>query len=265
MREASAAPAPGRSRPGPRTPGARINFEDGFLRLTSYRMVDVDVLDVLGRHPFFAGLDPDSLGAVTRRTVIRLYEKGSLVYLEGEPAPGLYVVALGQVRVFKMSPDGREQELFHASAAESINEASALDGEPAIANAQATEASVVLLIGRESLVTLVHEFPQIGLAMTRVLAGRLRDMARLAGDLSLRGVVPRMAGLLLRLAGPGVVATLPTRNELAAMVGTVREVATRSLRQLETSGAIRLEPRSAVILDRAQLERHSGRRLPTVS
>jgi CRP/FNR family transcriptional regulator len=225
----------------------------------------VNVAGVLGRHPFFAGLDTDSLGAVIRRAVIRVYEKGSLVYLEGEPAPGLFVVASGQIRVFKMSPDGREQELFHASVGESINEASALDGQPTIANAQATEPSVVLLIVRDALASLVREFPQIGLEMSRVLAGRLREMARLAGDLSLRGVLPRMAGLLLRLAGPASVAALPTRNELAAMVGTVREVATRSLRQLESSGAIRLEARSAVILDRAQLERHSGRRLPTVS
>jgi CRP/FNR family transcriptional regulator, cyclic AMP receptor protein len=164
-----------------------------------------------------------------------------------------------------MSADGREQDLFHASVGESINEASALDGQPTMANAQATEPSVVLLIGREALASLTQEYPVIGLAMTRVLAGRLRDMARLAGDLSLRGVLPRMAGLLLRLAGPTLVAKLPTRNELAAMVGTVREVATRSLRQLESSGAIRLEGRAAVILDRAQLERHSGSRLPSVS
>jgi CRP/FNR family transcriptional regulator len=225
----------------------------------------VDVAGVLGRHPFFAGLDAESLEAVIRRVAIRVYEKGSLVYLEGEPAPGLYLVASGQIRIFKMSPDGREQELFHASVGESINEASALDGQPTMANAQATEPSVVLLIVREALISLVREFPQIGLEMSRVLAGRLRDMARLAGDLSLRGVLPRMAGLLLRLAGPTSVAALPTRNELAAMVGTVREVATRSLRQLESSGAIRLEARSAVILDRAQLERHSGRRLPSVS
>jgi CRP/FNR family transcriptional regulator len=225
----------------------------------------VDVVHVLRRHPFFASLDADSLGGVTRRAVIRVYEKGSLVFLEGEPAPGLYVVASGQVRVFKMSPDGREQELFHASIGESINEASALDGQPAIANAQATEPSVLLLIGRDALTALVREYPQIGLEMSRVLAGRLRDMARLAGDLSLRGVLPRMAGLLLRLAGPGAVVNLPTRNELAAMVGTVREVATRSLRQLESSGAIRLEARSVIILDRAQLERHGGRRLPTAS
>jgi CRP-like cAMP-binding protein len=225
----------------------------------------VDLVEVLRRHPFFASLDPDSVSAVTRRTVIRVYEKGSLVYLEGEPAPGLFVVASGEIRVFNMSVDGREQDLFHASVGESINEASALDGQPTMANAQATEPSVVLLIGREALASLIHEYPQIGLATSRVLAGRLRDMAQLAGDLSLRGVLPRMAGLLLRLAGTSSVANLPTRNELAAMVGTVREVATRSLRQLESTGAIRLDARSAVILDRAQLERHSGRRLPSVS
>jgi CRP-like cAMP-binding protein len=222
----------------------------------------VDLVDVLGRHPFFASLDPDSLGAVARRTVIRVYEKGSLVYLEGEPVSGLFVVASGQIRVFKMSTDGREQDLFHASVGESINEASALDGQPTMANAQATEASVVLLIGREALASLIREYPQIGLEMSRVLAGRLRDMAQLAGDLSLRGVLPRMAGLLLRLAGASSVAKLPTRNELAAMVGTVREVASRSLRQLESSGAIRLDTRSAVILDRAQLSATAGGSCP---
>src|SRR5262245_31801726 len=152
----------------------------------------VDVVDVLRHHPFFAGLAPDSLSAVTRRTVIRVYEKGSLVYLEGEPAPGLYVVASGQIRIFKMSPDGREQELFHASVGESINEASALDGQPTIANAQATEASVMLLIGRDALASLVREFPQIGLEMSRVLAGCLRSEEHTSELQSLRHLVCRL-------------------------------------------------------------------------
>src|SRR5262245_6206690 len=116
----------------------------------------VDVVDVLGQHPFFAGLDPDNLSTVTHRTVVRVYEKGSLVYLEGEPAPGLFVVASGQIRIFKMSSDGREQDLFHAGVGESINEASALDGQPTMANAQATEPSVVLLINREALTSLMR-------------------------------------------------------------------------------------------------------------
>jgi CRP/FNR family transcriptional regulator len=225
----------------------------------------VNPLAVLARHPFFAALGTDALDAVVRRAVIRVYEKNALVYVEGEPAPGLYVIASGKVRVFKTSEDGREQDLFHASASESINEASAFDGAPTIANAQATESSVVLLIGREALAELMRQYPQISAAVVRVFGARLRELASLAGDLSLRDVVSRMARLLLRLAGPSATVKVPTRTELAAMVGTVREVATRTLRHLESRGVIRLERGSVVILDRARLEQFSGHRWPGVS
>jgi CRP/FNR family transcriptional regulator len=225
----------------------------------------VDPVEALGRHPFFATLAPDVLAVVARHAVLRVYERNALVYVEGESSPGLYVVASGAVRVFKTSEDGRELDLFQVSAAESLNDASAFDGHPTIANAQAIEPTVVLLIGRDALAELMREYPQLSAAVVRAMAGRLREVARLAGDLSLRGVSSRMAGTLLRLAGPSAVATLPSRSELAAMVGTVREVAARTLRQLELAGTIRLERRSAVIVDRAQLERLSGRRWPGVS
>jgi CRP/FNR family transcriptional regulator len=111
----------------------------------------------------------------------------------------------------------------------------------------------------------MRDHPQIALAVIREMAARLRDLARLAGDLSLRRVSSRMAGVLLRLAGARSVAELPTRNELAAMVGTVREVATRTLRQLEVGGVLRLEGRSVSILDRGALERLSGEHWPGTS
>jgi len=225
----------------------------------------LNLLAVLARHPFFAGLGADALDALTRRAVIRLYEKNALVYVEGEPAPGLYVVASGKVRVFKTSEDGREQDLFQASTSESINEAAAFDAGPTIANAQATEPSVLLLVGREALADLMRQYPEIGAAVLRVFAARVRELASLAGDLSLRDVVSRLAGVLLRLAGPSAAVKVPTRTELAAMVGTVREVATRTLRHLESSGAIRLERGTVVILDRARLEQLSGHRWPGVS
>jgi CRP/FNR family transcriptional regulator len=225
----------------------------------------VDPVSALGRHPFFAALAADVLAAVGRRAALRVYEKNALVYVEGESAPGLYVVASGTVRVFKMSEDGREQDLFQVSATESLNDVSAFDGNPTIANAQAMEPSVILLIGRDALTELMRQYPQISAGLVRAMAGRLREVARLAGDLSLRGVSARMAGTLLRLAGSSVVVNLPSRTELAAMVGTVREVATRTLRQLEVSGTIRLERRSVVIVDRGQLEQLSGQRWPGVS
>lgn len=226
---------------------------------------EVDPALALARHAFFAALDADVLDAVVRRAVLRLYEKGAYVYVEGETAPGIYIVVSGTVRLFRTSEDGREQDLFHASASESLNDASAFDGKPTIATAQAIEPTMLVLIGREALTALMRDHPQIASAVIREMAARLRDLARLAGDLSLRRVISRLAGVLLRLAGARSVAELPTRNELAAMVGTVREVATRTLRQLEAAGVLRLEGRSVSILDRRELERLSGERWPGTS
>ncbi|HEY7116891.1 MAG TPA: Crp/Fnr family transcriptional regulator [Tepidisphaeraceae bacterium] len=225
----------------------------------------VDPAMVLGRHPFFASLDANGLREVGRHVVVRAYAKNSLVYLEGEPAPGLYVVASGRIRVYKGSDNAREQELFQATAGESINEASAFDAGPTIANAQATELSMVLLIRREALAELMRQYPEIAATVVALFSARVRELAKLAGDLSLLPVVARIASVVLRLAGQREMASLPTRSDLAAMVGTVREVATRALRQLEIAGAIRLERGAAVILDREKLQELSHARWPPLT
>ena len=223
----------------------------------------MDLRAILGRHPYFHSLPPTVLKVVESRVVTRAYEKGSLVYLEGEPSQGLYLVASGSIRVFKASDDGREQDLHHLGPGQSFSDAAAFDGGPTIANAQATESSVILLLSREALIELLRAHPDIGLGVARVLAGRLREISSLAGDLSLRHVMARVAGIIGRLAGSGGAATLPTRQELAAMTGTVREVATRALRELAKTGVIRLGSRGQVaIVDRAALERLSGSPLP---
>ena len=115
-----------------------------------------------------------------------------------------------------------------------------------------------MLIRREALLDLIREYPEIGVAVIGVLAARLREVSGLAGDLALRRLTPRVAGVVLRLAELEPVAMLPTRHELAAMVGTVREVATRALRHLEDIGLVRLEGRRVRILDRAGLRRLAG-------
>jgi CRP-like cAMP-binding protein len=216
----------------------------------------IDPVTILGQHPGFALLPADIQKAVAQRAVVRAYEAGALVHLEGEPDRSLYLVASGLVRIFKASEDGKEQDLHHVEPGQSFNEAAALDGEPTLANAQATEPSVLLLVGRESLSELMTEHPQIAWTVARVLAGRLREVSSLAGDLALRHLVARIAGILLHRAERESVVTLPTRQRLAAMVGSVREVATRALRHLEHRGAIRLEPRGKVaILDPTALGR----------
>lgn len=217
----------------------------------------VDPLPILSRHPYFAPLPAKTLKAIGRRVVAQTCSRGTLIFMEGEPPHGLYLVASGRIRIFKGSEDGKEQVLHHITPGQSFNDVAAFDGGPSPANAQAVEASTILLVPREALLELMRSYPEIARAVVPVLARRLRQLSSLVEDLSLRHVVSRVAGALLR---PDTSGTLPTRQELAAMVGTVREVATRALRHLERMGAIRLGPgRRVAILDRQALQRLSAR------
>jgi len=218
-----------------------------------------DPLAVLSRHPYFASLPARVVAAVCSRVVARSYDKGSLIYAEGDEPQGLYLVASGSVRIFKGSEAGREQDLHHLAAGESFGDAAAFDGEPTIANAEPMERSVVLLVPRQALRDLMMEYPEIGLSVTRVLATRVRGLSALAADLALRHVVSRVSAVIARRSAVDSVVTLPAHHELAAMVGTVREVATRALTHLQKLGAIHLEPRGRVrIIDRRLLNELIG-------
>ncbi|MBI4247569.1 MAG: Crp/Fnr family transcriptional regulator [Candidatus Rokubacteria bacterium] len=217
----------------------------------------VDPLVILGRHPYFASLPAKTLRTVGRHAVVRSYERSALIFMEGERPRGLYLVASGAVRIFKGSEEGKEQVLHHIAPGQSFNDVATFDGGPSPANAQAIGPTTLLLVPRDALLDLMRSYPEIAVAALQALSARLRQMSSLVEDLSLRHVVSRVAAVLLR--PPDTDATLPTRHELAAMVGTVREVATRALRHLERLGAIRLGPgRRVVIVDRHALQRLSS-------
>jgi len=215
-----------------------------------------DSLVILGRHPYFAGLPPKILAAIRGRVITKRYKKGAVIYAEGEASPGLYLVESGTVRIYKGSADGREQDLHRVAAGQSFNDAAALDGASTVATAEAREPTVVQLVPRDALRDLILRHPEIGLSVSHVLAERVRELSALVGELSLQHVVSRLAAFVLRSADARSVVMLPTRQDLAARIGTVREVAARGLRHLEQLGCIRIEPgRRAIVLDRRMLDR----------
>jgi cAMP-binding proteins - catabolite gene activator and regulatory subunit of cAMP-dependent protein kinases len=215
-----------------------------------------DSLAILGRHPYFAGLPPKILAAVRGRVITKRYKKGAVIYAEGEASPGLYLVESGTVRIYKGSPDGREQDLHRVGAGQSFNDAAALDGAATVATAEAREPAVVQLVPRDALRDLILRHPEIGLSVSHVLAERVRELSALVGELSLQHVVSRLAAFVLRSADARSVVVLPTRQDLAGQIGTVREVAARGLRHLEQLGCIRIESgRRAIVLDRRMLDR----------
>lgn len=215
-----------------------------------------DVIAVLRRHPYFAALPLSTLAAVARRARVATAARGAVLFEQGERTPGLYVVATGAVRIFKASPEGREQVLHHVGPGQSFNDVAAFDGGPCPATAQALQPTTVVIVSRPDLLALMHRHPALAVGVVRLLSARLRELSSLVEDLSLRQVIARVAAVLARLGAEARVVTLPTRQELAAMVGTVREVVTRALGHLARAGAIRLGPRGRVtIVDPAALAR----------
>jgi CRP/FNR family transcriptional regulator len=185
----------------------------------------------------------------------RKVERGEIIQLEGEAVEELYFVTSGAIKVFKTSSEGKEQILSIIRPSEAFNDISILDGEPSPVSVQAMTPVTLYGIGRSELYTVLREYPMLSLNTTMVLARRTRQLMALVEDLSFRHVIGRVAKVMLENAGTD---TAPgarlTQQEMAAMVGSVREVVARSLKALEAEGAIRMERHRIRIMDRKALE-----------
>ena len=216
------------------------------------------VQDILRQTPYFADADQSQLDAIARAVLERSYRRGDPVFLEGDSCEGLYVVKSGRVRVYKISPEGREQVLLIAGPGDTFNEVPVFDGGPNPASVEALEPTVLLLLPRSVLLAMVETQPKLGRAFMRTFAIRLRQLVGLVEELSFKTVTGRVARILLEQlpASTGEGGQSPrrlTQREIAAMAGTAREVAGRALKALEQQGAIRIERGRIVIVDRERL------------
>jgi CRP/FNR family transcriptional regulator len=198
---------------------------------------------------------------VQRVTRERHIHRGELLLLEGEPGEWLYYLQSGRVKVYNTSADGKEQVLRIFQAGETFNEVPVFDEGSNPASALVLEAGEAYVLHRADIQRLLLEHPPIARAVIRVLASRLRHLVGLVGDLSFKHVSARVATTLL-LHTEAVEGKTPhrlTQQELAALVGTAREMVGRALKAFEQEGLIRLEQGRITIVDRARLEEASRR------
>src|SRR5687768_511452 len=225
-----------------------------------------DKMAALKRTALFGEMDEKTLAALAARAVERRYERDELLFLAGEEARGLYVIVEGSVRAFRESLDGREQVIHVERAGATVAEVPVFDGGTFPSTVAAEEPTAVLYIDRRDVRRLCIEHPEIGLAALKLLAGRLRRCAELVETLSLREVGQRLARFLLAEArakgareGSGFRLTLSqTNQQIAARVGSVREVVSRALTRLQHDGLISLEGRALTIHDERKLSAFAG-------
>ncbi len=211
-------------------------------------------LDILKASPYFKGLNPEELEAVSGLAFEKKYERGEMLFLEGEKADAMYFVLSGAVKIFKTSADGKEQILAIIRPMEAFNEVPILNGGINPTSAQAMSTLVVCGMTGADMQLIMRDYCQVAMNIIQVMAKRLRQMISLVEDLSFRQVIGRVAKILLEYAADGAAGARLTQRDMAAMAGTAREVVSRSLKALEDEGAINIDRHRIVIKDRQALE-----------
>ncbi len=213
------------------------------------------IAETLRRLPFFSDLSEDELAEVASHVQERTFRRGEVILLEGDAPCAVYFVVHGQVRIYRLSPEGREQVLKRLGPGDAFNFVPVLDGGPNPSSAMAWTDVTVYAIERDNFVRMVREHPALTMAILADFAAKLRHTTALVEDLSLRTVGARLAKLLLtQAAEKEVTPRRVTQREMAAQLGTVREVVGRALAELEREGLIRMERHRIVVVDRLGLE-----------
>ena len=218
-----------------------------------------EAAQVFASVPAFVGCDAATLTAITQAAVQQHYDANQVVFLEGDPSAGLYIVQHGWLKAIKLAANGREQTLRLVGPHEVFQELSVLMQSSNPATVVALEPATVWLIPRNSLLQLLDSHPQLARIIIQNLAERVLHLLALVEDLSLRSVEARLARLLLTQATNNMVQRRrwSTQAELAAQLGTVPDVLNRALRSLVEGGLIQVERHQIRILDRARLEHMS--------
>lgn len=211
-------------------------------------------IEALRRVRFLRDLDEATLQAVLDRCIERTYSRNQTLFVEGEKPRGLFVVRHGAIKVHKISDSGREQILEVEGPGASVAELPLFDGLPYPASAAALEDAVVLTVAAEDFHRLLDRHPEITRAIIVSLSRRLRWFVSLVEDVSLKPVRRRLGELLVELAGDSDEIELRwTNQEIAARIGTVREIVSRTLSRMAAEGAIRMDGRTLTLLDRDRL------------
>jgi CRP/FNR family transcriptional regulator, cyclic AMP receptor protein len=215
--------------------------------------------------PLFAGLSDPQFNFLASRLVERNFGAGEMIFQEGQPCAGLFLIQSGSVRIFKNSASGREQVLSIEGPGASIAELPVFDGGAYPASSQALAASSLLFLSKQDFHALCIEHPEVSLKVLQKVGARLRQLVGIIEELSFTTVRHRLAALLARMAraegrktpgGTEIVLTA-TNQDIASQIGTVRELVSRNLSRFQSEGLLRLDGRTVLIpsLDRLERER----------
>jgi CRP-like cAMP-binding protein len=213
--------------------------------LDQRRSNDGQLREMLRGVPYLAELDTAVIDDIYQLLTIRRFDEGAQLFMRGEGRGQVpfYLILEGTVRVYVTSMRGREQVIRHFHAGDTFAEVPLFDGGSYPVNANAFTDLKLAILPRHHLLELMRRYPTLALGVVKVMSERLRHFTALVEDLSLRRVIGRVAHLLMTEHDANL-----TQAEMAAMVGTSREMVNRSLHTLEDDGVITIQHHGGIVI-----------------
>jgi CRP-like cAMP-binding protein len=203
--------------------------------------------------------DRPRLAAVSR---IVTFTRGETVFDEGDPSDELLVIARGRVKVFKMTPTGKDVILEIFGPGDPLGAVAVYEGRPYPASAVALEETTCILVPRQAFFALLEQYPSLVRGLLVGLTQRLVDLTNRIADLTGGRVEPRFARLFLKMAADigraqrnGVfIPMVLSRQELADLAGTTIETCIRIMSRWGKQNIVVTEKDGFLLLDRKTLE-----------
>ncbi|HNO94405.1 MAG TPA: Crp/Fnr family transcriptional regulator, partial [Anaerolineales bacterium] len=199
-------------------------------------------MDALRGNQYFDDVSDEILKDIATHTRLGEFQRGDVLFWEGDPCEGLFILQQGSAKIFRLSPQGRQYIVRILQEGDTFAEVPAFDEGTSPVNVEALETCRTWIIDKNKLHTLVMEHPAFAQKVLVNFGRMLRGMVRMVSEMAFYQVTHRLARLI-DTELPQDKSAAWTQEQLAARLGTVREVVARSIKELERSGAIKIEDR----------------------
>ncbi|HEU0174450.1 MAG TPA: Crp/Fnr family transcriptional regulator [Blastocatellia bacterium] len=205
----------------------------------------------------FRDLTPEEMEEVERATVMQTYPAGRVFYTPGDTGEVLFILKQGVVQLYRMSAEGRKLVIARLEPVCFFGEMSCLGQGMYNTYAEATEDSLIYAMGCHDVGRLLLAKPKVAVRILEAVGQRLVNAERQLEEMAFKGLIPRVATLLLGAAEGNEVKGL-SHQDLADRLGVYRETITHALNELKKANILNVGRKRITIVDRKRLERAAG-------
>lgn len=209
----------------------------------------------------FCTLSPDEVNDLDASKNCNFYDKGQVIFHEGNRVNGIYCVSKGKIKLFQIGNEGKEQIIRFAKEGDIIGYRALLSEEPLSASAATIEESALCFVPKSQIMKLIAENPNFNFKMLKMLSHELGEAAKIITELAQKPVRERLAETLLILKNTfeldekQVIQVKLSREEIANIVGTATESVIRLLSDFKKEKLIEVEGRNIKLLNIPELTR----------